>query len=240
MKPVLRFLLRQWLVGVLLLASSAARADVDPGGDTFGAGPIFHDITTFLAVGDASGVTFSIDFAGPILPASAFDPISLVGYIDLDADKDFSTGGDALWGGPVPGGNSWINFFVAGGSVPGPPIMLGDEFFVDLFSEAAHPGLVDIVDTTTATPIDTVPIIYSPTGLSFFVGAASLGGDPMLSYGIVIGTYSEPTDRAPNDETPAMVVVGGPVIPEPASVTLLSLGAIGLAGYAGRRKRASV
>jgi hypothetical protein len=103
---------------------------------------------------------------------------------------------------------------------------VGVDFFADLFSELFHPGLIDIVSTTTG-PVGAVPILYGPTSLSFTVPLAMLGGDDgLLNFTTIIGTLSEPTD--------ATNVFGTSFIPSP--------GALALAGMAGlmaaRRGRA--
>jgi hypothetical protein len=69
------------------------------------------------------------------------------------------------------------------------------------------------------------------------VPLALLGGDDGdFNYGIVTGAFAiEPTDRAPNDATPA--ASGEPfAIPAPPGAILLAVGALSLLGYRHRRK----
>jgi hypothetical protein len=177
-------------------------------------------------------VYFEVNFSGAISPPSAFAANSVVGFLDLDTDKNAATGGDAPWGGPVPGGHSWINFFVAAGSVPGPPINLGDEYFVDLGSEAFNAGFVDVISTTTGFPVISVPITYTATGFSLAIPLSALGNPspPNFNFGGVVGTFNESTDRFPNGATPAEVT------PEPASIVLFGVAGLAACGVMWRRR----
>jgi hypothetical protein len=210
----------------LLLTASAARADVytDPTGDTFGPGPFRPDITTYSAVASPGPqlITFEVDFAGPVSPPHLFMPAtspapSVVGYIDIDTDKD-----------PATGGPSHINTVVG---VPGPPIALGADYFIDLFSERLHPGLVDVANGTTGAVVGLVPIAYGPTSLSVAVPFALIN-DPSGAgnFDVLVGNFSGATDRAPNGAGPNAIQV----IPEPGALALL---AVGLAGVASCRRR---
>jgi hypothetical protein len=185
---------------------------------------------------------FQIDFMADISPPSAFASNSLLGFIDIDSDRNPSTGGSAPWGSPLVGGNSWINYFIAPNpgtpSIPGPTIALGDEDFVDLGSEQGHPGLVDVVDTATDAIVATVPINYGPRSLSLTVPIAGVGGGP-VNYGVLVGNFAGPLDRAPAGSQPATSVVAP--VPEPAAPVLAGLGSLlaGLAGAFSRRPERS-
>jgi hypothetical protein len=210
--------------GALLLAASTASADpillTDPVGDTFGKGPIQHDITTYGTITDLTSrtVTFIVNFAGPIAAPSANAPNSVVGFIDIDADRNPATGNTS----------PFVNSFAGP-----PPFSLGSEFSLSLFSEVFHPGSVDFT-TGTGTLIGQAPITFNPTGftivapLSFFAPFTS--GD--FNFAVVVGTLLESTDRAPNGATPAESFI----IPEPATLALFAAGLIGLCGCRWRRK----
>ena len=207
---------------------------VDPTGDTFNTGTI--DITSTNAALSGSNIVFTVTFAGNISAASAFAANSVVGFIDIDTDRNSATGGTAPWGVAVIGGNSWINFFIPPNpgtpSIPGPTANLGDEFYIDLGSELFHPGLVDVVTTSTNLPVGTVAIAYGASSLSLSVPLSLLGGDDgVLNYGLIVGDLNAPTDRAANGATP----LTSAAIPEPFTLALLGLGLFGI-GFSRRKK----
>lgn len=210
-------------VAALLSTAGQARADyVDPLGDTFGAGT--HDIISVEGTFTPIGVRLTVNFAGPIAAPSSFSPNAVVGYIDIDLDQNPATGGTAPWGGPVAGGNSWINFFAP--TFPAPHntlIALGDEIFVDLFSELFHPGFVEVRSAFTGSIVQNVPISYEPASFSVDLTYAALGGDALFHFGVLVGTFSGATDRAPNGSIPLL-------IPEPNGLVLAGLGVLVLAG----------
>src|SRR5262245_4311289 len=87
-----------------------ARADLifDPTGDTFNTGTI--DITSINFVLASPTTKITMTFASSVAAPSAFAPNSVVGFIDLDTAS--GSGGSAPWGGPLVGGNNWVNFFI--------------------------------------------------------------------------------------------------------------------------------
>src|SRR5712692_5687850 len=98
------------LAAALFLPLATARADFlqDPVGDTFGKGAVQHDITSYIALSDPSKTQtiFIVNFNDTILPASSFAARSLVGYIDIDTDRNAATGGNKPWGQQLTGGNN--------------------------------------------------------------------------------------------------------------------------------------
>ena len=194
------------------LASGAAIAD--PVGDTFGSGPVEIDITSIDAVAAAGTLTFTLTFANTISPASAAAANSIFGFIDIDVDRNPSTGG---------GGSNQATFGIA------PSPLLNDEFFLDLGSEASHPGLVDVVNAVTFATAGTAPIAYLSNSLSMGVPYSLIGSSTgLVNYGVVVGTASEPTDEAVNGAGFATNAV-----PEPGTITLLGLALLSVA--AGKR-----
>jgi hypothetical protein len=217
-----RTLLTSVTLSLLCLCATNVNADpvfVDPVGDTFGAGSVQLDITSVNGTVLGSNLAFRVTFATQVAPPSALAPNSVVGFIDLDTDQNASTGVislQAIFG-------------------PGPAPLLGDEFFVDLGSEISHAGLVDIVNATTFSVTATVAITFSATSFSLEVPLAAIGGDNgIVNYGVIIGTFAEPTDEALNGTAPA--VSGPAAIPEPATLLLLGSGLAGFLLKSRRRK----
>ncbi len=220
------------LLGLWLVPALPARAGLvpDPTGDTFNTGTIDITGTEINVVGGTVNVT--LKFAAAVAAPSAFAPNSVVGFIDLDTNS--GPGGTAPWGGPVAGGNNWINAFVNDPSsgVPGPTVALGDEFYIDLGSEAAHPGLVDIVSTATNLAVGVAPVSGYGTNmvmLSFNAGLIGYSGG--LRYGVLVGDFNFATDRAPNGAT------GIAAVPEPSTLLLAGVAGVGALAYRARRRK---
>jgi hypothetical protein len=211
----------------LSAAPASAAPILDPAGDTFYIDTL--DLTSIHALADGVTVTFSLMFAGPIAAPSTFVSNSVFGFVDVDTDQNAATGGSAPWGGPVVGGNSWINFYIP--SIPGPTIGLGDEFYLDLASELFHPGSIDVVATASNSTVGAAPVSYVGNLMTIFVPQLLFGGDPSFNYGVLIGDFLGPTDRAPNGDSPA----ASEVVPEPSTIALFGLG--WTAAYRARRRR---
>jgi len=209
---------------LLSLSTPPSRAGIvypDPVGDTFGVGPVQHDITSIGSTLTATDLIFNVTFADTIAPASAASPLSVVGFLDIDIDRNPATG--------VTDADS--GFTIARGGVPAKS-GLGVEVFLDLFSESATPGSVDLVNVGTLTAIGSAPITFDPHSLSIDVPLALLGGNGQVNYGITVGTFDEATDEARNPGlSPATSV------PEPSSLVLLGGSVVCLAAVYGRRIR---
>lgn len=221
-------------VTALLLAASVSTAGPvfsDPTGDVFGG--TSPDIVSYS--GDHLGgvFTFTASFAGAIAPASASAPNSIFGYIDLDTDQSAATGGNAPWGADQPGGNSWINFAVANGFLNGPPIGLGDEFFIDLGSELFTPGFVGLYRTSDNSLVSLIPISFTSNSFSLTFDGSNLGTPGPVNYGLYVGGVDDfAGDRAPNGALAAVTT------PEPTSAVALGLLCAAAAGGFYRRRRA--
>lgn len=205
----------------------------DPVGDTFGPGPNRPDVTSVYALVDTgpatATVTFTVTFASPISPPSAFhgptSPTpSVIGFIDIDTDRN-----------PATGLNSAINRFMSpAGPVPPPPIALGAEAYIDLSYEATHPGRVAL-DAANGSLIAAVPISFTADSFSvtFPLGLLT-GSDGNFNFDVLVGNFAGATDRVPNGS----VAIGAEVIPEPATLGLLGVGLLGVLGYCRRRRAA--
>jgi hypothetical protein len=224
------------LLGLWLLPALPAQAGIipDPVGDTFGTGPVQIDLTGTEVAGGPVTTRITLTFASAVAAPSAFAPNSVVGFIDLDVPGQPK--GTAPWGMALTGGNNWINFFVPPNpgtpSIPGPTVNLNDSFFVDLGSESSHPGLVDVVRTTDNSVVGVAPIIYAGTTVQIFMPSALIGTPPGLNYGVLVGTFSEPTDRAPNGAT------GLAATPEPSTLALAGAAGLGALAFRLRRRKA--
>lgn len=218
-----RSILTLCLSAYLLVSPHCANASpiqTDPVGDTFGAGPVQLDITSYKGDrNDGLGVIqFAVNFSGTISPASALAPDSVVGFIEIDADQN-----------PLTGNTSPLVNSFAGA----PPFNLGSELFIDLGSEIFNAGFVDVRDAVLFNVLGTIPITYSANGFAFDLPLSFLppGSSTFPNYAMVVGTLAEPTDRAPNGATPATVT------PEPASIFAFGLIGITAASWTVRRRR---
>lgn len=209
---------------ILVAAAGPATAGPimsDPVGDTFAGNPGGPDIIgisadTFNSAGDA---VFAVYFNGPISPPSAFAPNSVVGYIDIDVDRNAGTGNafplTSVFGGP-------------------PPFNIGAELTVDLFSELFNPGNVDVLDSSTFLPVASVPITYFSNGFTFTLPNALFGDpNPRFGYAGVVGDFTAPSDRVPNGAELLLST------PEPTSLAVFGVLGLVATGYVRRRRTAT-
>lgn len=147
----------------------------DPTGDTFGFGSSQHDIISISAKGDASTVCLTVEFAGPVDPADAGTGQEVTGFIEFDTDENIATGflGNA-------------ESFCSGRAG------IGIEAYLDLFSVSG--GFATLYPTG-----DSVPVVFNGNSFTAVIPLAALGGDSAFSFANVLGTYTEPTDCAPNE-----------------------------------------
>lgn len=218
-------------------ASNAAPIFSDPVGDVFGGtNPDIVSYSGDLPPG-GSTYTFTVNFLNPISPFSAFAANSVFGYLDFDTDRNAATGGNSPWGANQPGGNSWINFAVANGFLAGPPIALGDEFFIDLSTESG--GLVGLFRTSDNTQVALVPISFGSNSFTIDIPASALGNPGQFNYGIYAGGVADfAGDRAPNGAAPAVTTPepASAAVPEPASAAVFGLLCAAAGGYFRHRR----
>jgi hypothetical protein len=193
----------------------AASLVLDPIGDTFGTEPIQMDIISYSANTIGGNTHFLVNFNNLIAPFWTGLPNSLGGFLEIDVDKDPSTG--------LP---SALNHL----GPPLPELVMGVDVAV-VFSSVRGPGLADVLFLPAFTSI-TVPITFGPRSISFAIPLAIPFGT--FNYAIGTSTSVEPSDRAPNGSEPAQSVV----VPEPGTALLVTLPALVLFGLNYRRSRA--
>lgn len=210
-------------LATLLIGGSAHAGPIftDPIGDTFGTLPRQHDVHSAHAEITATHVRFTFAFTDRIAPQDPNDPESLLGFIDIDRDRNPATGATA----------ADSNFTHSRGAPVGDG--LGVEFYVDLSTYNPMTGLADLVDVLgppPLTPVTGVPVSFGSDFFSVDVPLSYLG-DGALNYGALFGTGAEPTDVIRNGGLPPATSVD---VPEPSSLILLSLASACLA-VVGRR-----
>lgn len=112
-------------------------------------------------------------------------------------------------------------------------------FFVDLASELFQPGLVEFYETATATLVGTAPASFVGDLLTIVFPTSLIGNPTSVRYGVLVGDFFSPNDRAPNGEV-GLSSQTLEVIPEPTSVAVwLSIGLVALGMHWRRRSQAT-
>jgi hypothetical protein len=148
----------------------------DPTGDTFGTGAVQHDITSFTALSDGVFLVLELQFAGPITAPGTGQPTDIIGYFDLDLDQNSATGSTGI-----------VDEFT-----PHAPTGLGVEAVVSF-----NPEGVMVLDPVHG-PIGTGSAVYGASSVTVLVPLSTLGDEGFVNAAAIVGTYSEPTDVAPN------------------------------------------
>ncbi len=162
----------------------SAHVYTDPQGDTFGRGPVQLDISSIDAQFNKTYLVFKTTFYTPVSPPHTFASNSVGGYIDVDSDRN-----------PTTGALSFIDRFKPIGY---PGSGLGDEYFISIFFEANNPGLAGVYNAATFFLMGAAPITFTSNSYAISVPLSFIGGTGLINYGTIIGTFSEPTDLAPN------------------------------------------
>jgi subtilisin-like proprotein convertase family protein/methionine-rich copper-binding protein CopC len=180
------------------ISSSTAALGGDPpdpfgdttSGDGFGRvplGSVVQDIESVGVVSDDLNAYLRATFFGDIQPASRNQNNSLFGFFDVDSDQRFDTGAPF---GAAAGDTSKLDQF--GEQIPGSSThLLGSEFYVDLGSEAANAGQVNVFGTATGSWLldldggrsispGEVPSVFQPIGTTVFLGDWSGSGRKSL------------------------------------------------------------
>lgn len=245
------------LVAGSVITGASAAPLIDPTGDTFAVDSSgcdsqpsgvdvcvshhqIYDLTSINAVVEGSSLVFGATFASSntIIAPSTNDPNMLGGYIDIDADQN-----------PLTGYQSWSDYLAGTGMIapgvylPGTPTSpsgLGIEYYVDLYSEINHAGMVEIWDGSGMNMLGLAPILYGSDSFKITVPLILLGGDDgLVNYDVLVGNEYGPTDIAQNpDLIAAGALPAASVIPEPSSVALFGLILVGI-GFVRQRRRAT-
>ena len=163
-----------------LVSSDAPFAVMDAQGDATGTTPV-RDISYLAAYNDGTHLVLTLQFWGAISPPNTGNTNEVVGFIDLDLDRDPSTGEPSMALGDA----------------------LGWEASVDLFSWSDASDSVQIVDATMAT-IATGRVQRFGNGLDVMIGLEALGLSPgsVVHVAAITGDPLTPTDDAPDSGIP--------------------------------------
>jgi hypothetical protein len=160
---------------------------LDPSGDTFSLG---SDIVSVSGIGDASTFCLTVTFAGPVDPADAGTGQEVVGFIEFDTDADLTTG---FFG----------NVDVFCPNLAG----IGVEAALDMFSLSG--GFATIFPSG-----DLVPVIFDQNSFTAVIPLSAIGSDNIVNFAMVLGSFAEPTDCAPNGGS--IHSPDGTIVPIPA------------------------
>ena len=161
---------------------------VDPLGDSYGTDSVQHDILDLSAYYDASALHVTVAFAETISPCNeqclqGLPVDALEGFLDLDRDRDASTGEVALSDLNSPadtglGVEACAAFELYNEEAGGLPILLlvGEDFL----------------------EVGRVPVDFATHSVSFSIQLAMLGHEGPMNLAGVFGTTAGPTDVAPN------------------------------------------
>ncbi len=153
----------------------------DPANDTFGFGPVQLDVASFSACSTETDLDIDVEFFTSISPGDSGNPDALIGFIDIDADRNASTGGLPLTDvfSPFPTG-------------------MGMDFFLSLGSYSSTTGTAQLLDPF-GFPVAEVSVVFDETSFTAMVPLEALAGSAgAVDLAAVIGTFSEPTDSVPN------------------------------------------
>ena len=207
------------LTAVALAAPVTASPIIDPSGDTIGGAAAHVDIVNSPGFVNLGGGVYqlTVNFAGPISPPSAGAPNSVIALIDLDLDRNPTTG--------LP---SWTEAYT------GSPLNLGTDAYISLFDELVPPGGFAGLYDNNDVLIASLPLSFGSNSFTVTLPLSAIGGIGAFNYSLVSFGYDDQgnfiLDRAPNGVDPY-------AIPEPASMAVLALFASGALGATLRRRR---
>ncbi|MGB2695214.1 MAG: hypothetical protein WBD55_08515 [Dehalococcoidia bacterium] len=175
----------------LSLAATHANPDfdfavADPAGDTFGVGPVQHDIVSVSGVSDGTNFIVTVEFADAVAEPDSGSPTKVQGFVTFDADQDLATGINV---------DADIAQFCPG------PLGLGAEQNLQLFNYAG--GVAPLYDFAAASSTD-VPVTFGVNSFTATIPISALGGDELFNFAVLAGgndpqSDEEITDCAPGD-----------------------------------------
>lgn len=184
-------------------ASAAVHGDPiidDPLGDHITSlGNAIVDIVMVEGGTDGTDVTLKVTFS----PDTVMSQV--VGFIDLDTDRNPATG--------IPPN---ANIYIAGTLQD-----IGVDFFLSLFN-LPFGGPVDVLNAITGVLVGSGPATIVGQALEITVPLTMLGGgNGTMHVGMVLGNFSQPTDAAPNVGHGTILPPGRAII-SPGSSTLVT------------------
>ena len=158
----------------------------DPFGDCMGMYEFQYDIVKIQVFIDRynTNLIVHITFDNPVNPPSTdMDTDELVGYMEIDADQDPSTGSMAVIDGLAPG-------FL-------PPSNMGVDYSVYFWDYNSISQTVPIYNENFINFSGYAFIYYNDTSCTLQIPLRTLGfDDGNINFGFILGTWSEPTDVA--------------------------------------------
>jgi hypothetical protein len=162
----------------------------DPVGDAvdFGVGHPRLDITEVTVAHDSNDILIRMELATGTHAPSSGNPYATVGYIDIDVDRSAGTG-------TAPKRNCC--------GLPPASVTMGDEYFVDLFTEASSPGLANVIETSGLTVVGSASVAYTPASITVAVPRDLVGYpaglfNASVDVAAIVGTPATATDGWPN------------------------------------------
>lgn len=202
------------LTALLLVVSSRASATPvsDVLGDAVTGSFKTYDITQIDATFTTTHITFTISLTNAPVAPSVNQQMGLSGFVDIDVDQISVTGASS---------NISTLSFPFGSSG------LGIEYYLDLFSENANAGFVNVRDPLMAIVVGTAPITYGASSAAIVVPLSLLGNDDgLVNYAVVVGDFGAQTDQAVDA---GIIQAGGApasssfaATPEPPGLALLA------------------
>jgi hypothetical protein len=163
----------------------------DPAGDTFGFMAFQYDIISVDVFRDRQDayLIMHITFNNPVLPPTTPGAVDeLVGYLEIDADQN-----------PTTGNLSVIDSYASGQGLP--PAHLGVEYSIYLFDYDPLFQTFSVYEENMYTLSGYARALFNDNSVTLQIPLAALGNDDgNVNFGFILGTFPEPTDMAYYEE----------------------------------------